>query len=117
MKEFYIEFKTWKEGSFEIPWKFWRITDIKDYRLRTNLKIAANDTTVRHVFLSFNELTIKDFLSQYVAADVLAIVCNAETLQSAIKDIESYFDDVEIIGYLELDDNTRKLVKEKWGNQ
>jgi len=116
MKEFYIEFKTWKEGSFEIPWQFWRITDIKDYRLRNNLKIAATDEIIRNVFLSFEESAISEFLEKYVAADTLAIICEAENPQSAVKEIENYFGIVEIIGHLELDDTTRQLIKEKWGN-
>ena len=115
MKEFYIEFKTWKEGSFEIPWKFWRITGINDYRQRNNLKIAAKDDVVKNVFLSFDDSITKDFLETYVAADTLAIICSAESIQAAVKEIENYFDTIEIIGHLELDDSNRKLIQEKWG--
>jgi len=116
MKELYIEFKTWKEGSVEIPWEFIRIKGDNDYRSRKNLKQTVDDSFLRNIFLSFNESKIDEFLSQYIAADILGLVCVVKDLQDAVDQLEHYFDMIEVIGYIELDDSNRSLIIEKMGN-
>lgn len=116
MKEFYIEFKAWKEGSFEIPWEFWRLNDIIDYRHRNNLKLTVSEAFLQNIFLSFNESKINDFLLQYIAADALGIICSADKLEDAVQEIEKYFGTIELIGHIELNEVTKQRLKEKMGS-
>lgn len=107
-----MEFKTWREGTVEMPGIHRVFGEINEYRSRKNLSVKIDDSTAQGIFYSFSEEKIKKFLEEHVCACYVGLIIEADSETSAIATVENDLGPIESIGInLITDENRAKIQK------
>lgn len=115
MNKYYIEFKTWKEGTVTMPGTHKVLGESNEYRSRKNLNKQIPDSSVKSVFLTFNESAIGDFLKDNVSACIVAIIIEEESVDNALKLLDDYLGPIEIDGVTEINQDNITIIEKIMG--
>lgn len=102
MVDFYVEFKTWAEGTVDSPWPFVLFEETNDYRSRKDLAQKISEKKVQSVFLSFNEDVCGKFLSENVSGIILGAIISASYPTELQGKLNAVFGGCEILGICEV---------------
>jgi hypothetical protein len=111
-KSYYVEFKTWAEGTVNIPWECAKYEEIADYRLRADTSVSASASKVRTLFSSMDELACNKFLRDYVAALAVGVILELDDSSIAIDEIKTVFGYCELLGICEITNENRSHILE-----
>lgn len=111
MIDFYVEFKTWTEGTVDSPWPFVLFEETNDYRSRKDLTHKISEKKIQSVFLSFNGDVCGKFLSENVSAVVLGTVMPATRLTDIQGTLQGIFGVCEILGICEVSGENQERIR------
>jgi len=112
MPTYYLEFKTWAEGSVDMPWPMVRFEETDDYRNRLTIETAVDQRKLRSIFLSFDERLIRKFLEDHVPALVLGCTMDLQHPGEIMPELNRIFGYCEVLGICEVNENTKERVSE-----
>lgn len=110
MTEYYVEFKTWAEGTFENPWPVIWYEVTNDYRKRTNISIPLSEKIVQGVFASLNEDACVRFLNDHIAANILGAIISGNDISAVKNEIIKLFGSCEILDYCVIDEFNKNYI-------
>jgi hypothetical protein len=112
MPTYYLEFKTWAEGSIDMPWPMVRFEEVDDYRNRLTLGTPVDQRKLRSTFMSFDEKLIRKFLEDHVPALILGCTMELPNPGEIIIELDRIFGYCEVLGICEVNEQTRDRVAE-----
>lgn len=98
MTTYYLEFKTWMEGSVELPGKFRTIGEINDWRNKSNPTTPINPNYVQNIFGSLNEQTIEKFITDYIPALIIGLIIDIDDPNQIVPKLEQLLGPIELLG-------------------
>lgn len=116
MAKYYLEFKTWFEGSAELPGQFRRIGEINDWRNKTNPIQPINQKYVQNVFSSFNESTVEKFLADHTPALIIGLLTDGENPVQITNYLESILGPIEVLGITEVTLKNQEIIDKIMGD-
>ena len=111
VKRYYIEFKTWATGKFDVPWPFSCYEEVPDYRLNYDLMVKASDAKLKNIFLNMDEAACTKFLSEYTPAMIVGCLIDLENANDAESNIKRVFGSCEIVGICEVTSNNNDIIQ------
>lgn len=105
MPKMYVEFKTWTDGGFDVPWPFVQFEETDDWRKREDPYRKLDKSAVKAAFLSFNEDVCNRFLEDHINAVILGTVLDALDEKDVFNKITKIFGYCEILGITSADDD------------
>ena len=110
MTSYYIEFKTWAEGSVDMPWPMVWFEEVDDYRHRDNPHTSIDQRALRSIFSGFDEKIVRKFLEDHVPALILGCTMELSNPGEMITELTRIFGYCEVLGACEINDATRDRV-------
>lgn len=110
MTKYYIEFKTWAEGTFDVPFPYVFFQHTDDYRNRKNLPTKIPASKVKGIFLKFDDAESNKFLVDHVSGIILGAIADSDSAQNALNYISSIFGYSEFIGVCEVTDSNKEMI-------
>ena len=105
MKRFYIEFKSWTHNVASVPLPCVLFEKTNDYRPLHDFSKVIAESTLKNVFLSFNEAVVKKFLDTHASVSILGAVVTAPDQDHAMSKLKETFKFVNIIGMMEVNES------------
>jgi hypothetical protein len=96
--DLYVEFKTWAQGPVDMPWPWAVYESLPDWRLVSDLTVAATAESVRRVFLSLDQRQVTEFLQRHVSAVVVGVILPADSAVNCQHQLQRVFHHVELLG-------------------
>lgn len=115
MKKYYIEFKTWREGTVEMPGQYKILGELNEYRSRANLNKIISTYDIQNTFLSLNEKKVETFLKENVAACIIGILMDAVDEDFAISLLNECLGPIIVDGIIEVNDSNIDSIKRIMG--
>lgn len=110
--EVYVEFKTWAEGPIETPWPFVIIEDTGEYRNRLDPSKPVSESTVRAVFLSFEQERVSRFLEEHTTGVLVGAIVDCPNIGDAEREITRIFGYCEMVGSTRVGPGNRGMIME-----
>ena len=110
MTKFYVEFKTWFEGTVDVPWPYVIFEETDDYRARHDLSIHCDKKIIKSAFLSFDDSSVKAFFNKYVNAVIVGSVLETDNSDLILTMLKQHYGYCELLGFCEIDKSNEERI-------